>query len=100
MSTVFYQTSLLPSANEVWDKVMFLHLSVIFVHRGCVSQHAMDPPGQTPPLARTHTHTHTHTHTPLGRQPLETATEEGSTHPTGMHSCFTILSIAMDKHRR
>ena len=50
------------------------------VHGG-VSQHAL---GQTPPWADN----------PLGRQPPvrhpPTATAADSTHPTGMHSCYSI----------
>ena len=55
--------ALLPSANEVWGKVMFLHLSVILFTRGvsahCIlgythpSTQADSPPGQTPPLSDT-----------------------------------------------
>ena len=37
--------SFLPPANEVWGKVMFLHLSVILFTVGFVFQHAME---QTP----------------------------------------------------
>ena len=60
----------LPSKNEVWGKVMFLHLSVIlFMGWGCLP-HCMlgytqplgpeaDTPGQTPLLGRH----------PLGRHP-------------------------------
>ena len=65
---------LLPPANEVWGKVIFLHLSVILFTRGVYPSMQWvgwrTPPGQTPP----------------GR----TATETGGTrvpHPTGMHSC-------------
>ena len=45
----------LPPANEVWGKVMFLHLSVSHsAHReGAVSQHAL--PRQTPPRPQAHT---------------------------------------------
>ena len=77
-------------ANEVWGKVMFLHLSVSHsVHRGgCASQHAMGqtPPGQTPPGRHPHPG-----QTPPGRHPLDTTVygqQVGGTHPTGMHTCF------------
>ena len=75
----------LPPANEVWGKVMFLHLYVILFMGGrYVSQHAMGqgvypsmqwgrgclPKGMstTPP-------------------PTETATETDGMHPTGIPSC-------------
>ena len=104
--------TLLPPANEVWGKVIFLPLSVGHsVHgggEGCLpgppslGRHPLGrhPPRQTPPGQ-----------TPSGRQPLqadtpqadnhysrqippiphEMATEAGSTHPTGMHSCLCSL---------
>ena len=102
--------TLLPPANEVWGKVIFLHLSVSHsVHGGGVSAWAplprQTPPGQTPPRQTPPGQT------PSGRQPLqadtpqadnhysrqipsiphEMATEAGSTHPTGMHSCLCSL---------
>ena len=56
----------LPPANEVWGKVIFLHLSVILFTGGgvCIS---------------------------LGRHPVPSDTmgygqQMGSTHPTGMHT--------------
>ena len=96
---------LLPLTNEVWGKVMFLHLSVILgvsaqegngwggvsaywgVHPLDIhtptrqTQPTWTPPRKTPPI-------HTHTHYP-GRQPPphETATEAGSMCHTGMYSC-------------
>ena len=63
----------LPPANDVWGKVMFLHLSVSHsVYRGMVYT-----PRQTPPT--------------LGRPPQadnpRMATDVGGMHPTEMHSC-------------
>ena len=95
----------LPLANEVWGKVMFLHLSVIlFTEVGCVSQHAM---GQTPqrltPPWQTHLGRHPIGRHPLGRHPLGRSPRQtplppsdtsgygqraGGTHRTGMHTCF------------
>ena len=58
-------------------KVMFLQLS--FCPRGRVCQ---TPPRQTPPLVDT----------PPDRHPQpETATAADDTHPTGMHSCMTVI---------
>ena len=99
---------LLPQANKVWGKVVFLHLSVIlFAGRvwqtpppqednspwadtppGKHPQHTppprADPPRQTP-LDRHPTWADTPS---LGRHPHpKTATEAGGMHPTGMHSC-------------
>ena len=54
---------LLPPANEVWSKVMFIHRSVILFTGGGVY-----------PLP-------------------EMATEAGGTHPTGMHSCKLVMSM-------
>ena len=74
----------LPPSNEVWGKVVFLRLSVSHsVHRGCgeggcpgdVVDTPLNPDAGTPPTQR---------QTP---SPIETATEAGGTHPTGMHSC-------------
>ena len=102
----------LPPANEVWGKVMFLHLSVILFGGRGVSQHAVDRgvcitacngqglcipactgaggvcPGDvwwTPPRQ-----TPLPQRRPLKRNPpsTETATEAGGTHPTGLHSCL------------
>ena len=39
---------LLPPANEVWGKVIFLHLSVILFTGGVVSQHALQVSRPTP----------------------------------------------------
>ena len=62
---VFFSPILLPPANEVWSKVICLHLSVILsIWGGLV-------PGGVP-----------------GGDPPWTATAAGGTHPTGMHSCF------------
>ena len=63
-----YQTNkFLPPANEVWGKVIFLHLSVSHsVHRG-----GGTPRGQT--------------------SPPKMATEAGCTDPTGIHSCHLWL---------
>ena len=83
----------LPPANEVWGKVMFLHLSAILFtvergipHLGTPPQ--ADPPRQTPPrhiLPPSR-------QTPQGRiPPPETATEAGGTHPTGVHSCILLF---------
>ena len=74
---------------------------------GCVYPHAMgwgvdrhpldrhptwaDPPGQIPPRQTTPLGRHlpwTDTHFP------KTATEAGSMHPTGMHSCSNIFSLS------
>ena len=52
----------LPSANEVWSKVMFLHLSVSYsVHRRGVSASGDGGDPGHPPR-----HTHTPGHTPGG----------------------------------
>ena len=63
----------LPPANEIWDKVMFLHLSVILFILGVV----YTPLGRHSPLSR---------HNPPPPDP-PMAAEAGGTHPTGMHSC-------------
>ena len=58
----------LPPVNEVWGKVMFLHLYVILFTRlgGVVCIHGSLHPGDT---------------TGYGQR-------AGGTHPTGMHSCL------------
>ena len=84
---------------------MFLHLSVSHsAHVGGVS--ASGSGGctsgssggvSTTPLGQTHpsnTAPQTDTHTPRDIPPsVETATEAGGTHPTGMHSCFHLSII-------
>ena len=74
--TSFRNTFLLPPANEVWGKVMLLHLCVILFTGGGL------PPwesasrglvGQNPPPPQLDT-------TGYGQR-------AGGTHPTGMHSC-------------
>ena len=61
----------LPLANEVWGKVIFLHLSVILSTGGAGGPaHTGSAPGG------------------VGWRHLPgTATAAGGTHPTGMHSC-------------
>ena len=93
--------SYLPPANEVWGKVIFLHLFVILLTGGeylgryppdQVHPQQVHPPDQVPPRAR---------YTPLGRYtpwagtppdqvhpPPQTATVADGTHPTRVHFCF------------
>ena len=63
----------LPPANEVWSKVMFLHLCVILFREGVCLQGGLHPGG-------------------LGKSPPSDTTgygpRVGGTHPTGMHSCL------------
>ena len=83
-------STLLPPANEVWGKVMFLHLSVILFTGGGESAplHAgIHSPGRDTTLGRH----------PLGRNPLGQTLllpntrgygeQMGGTHSTGMHTC-------------
>ena len=76
---------LLPPANEVWVKVIFLHLSVILFTGGGACSGGYLLPGGVP--------------APGGMpapgvgawwRPPQTATAAGGTHPTGMHSCFFV----------
>ena len=70
-------------ANEVWGKVMFLHLSVSHsVHGGVVSApfHAgIHPPRQTPPPPP-------HTDTPLPLAYYGIQQQASGTHSTEMHT--------------
>ena len=67
-------------------KVMFLHLFLSYsVHGGCLadisqahSSLCKQPPDRHPPWPDT----------PPRQTPSGIATEAGSTHPTGMNSCF------------
>ena len=84
---------LLPPANEVWGKLMFLHLSVIQSKGGgSVPLHArIHTPRQTPPLVDTPLG-----QTPLGRPPLDTTRygqQVGGTHPTEMHTCLSTENV-------
>ena len=77
-------STLLPPANEVWGKVMFLHLSVILFTGGGGSAplHAgIHSPGRDTTLGRH----------PLGRNPL------GQTSPLGRHSSSQILEATVNK---
>ena len=94
----------LPPANEVWGKIIFLHLSVILFMGGEGSTWAGTPPqGRYIPLGRYTPSPSRYTpgrYTPLGRYtppgqvhpPLQCmlgyGQQAGGTHPTGMHSCF------------
>ena len=67
-SAISQQSKYLPPANEVWDKVMFLHLSVLLfsvgvsapLHAGIHPPPLADPPDRHPPP---------YADTPLGRHP-------------------------------
>ena len=115
-SRVFF----LPPANEVWGKVIFLHLSVILFTGGGVPGQVL-PPGQVHPSGQVHPPALIHplagtppwvgtppwagrppgqVH-PLGRYTpgqvhprqcmLGYGQQAGGTYPTGMHSCSCIL---------
>ena len=89
-------------ANEVWGKVMYLHLSVIGIHRGDVylnikfrhAPWADTPPRKTAPKANTPQVDISQADTLLGRSPpLDTtgySQQAGGRHPTGMYSCFAV----------
>ena len=66
---LFVMKGLLPPANEVWGKVIFLHLSVILFTVGVCLSACWDT---TPPGAEH-----------AGRY----GQRAGGTHPTGMQSC-------------
>ena len=87
MKTTF-KTSLviyLPPENEVWGKVIFLHLSVILFTGGV--------PGQVHPLGRYTLLAGTPPGRYIPRQcMLGYGQQAGGTHPTGMHSCFGIVA--------
>ena len=81
---------LLPPANEVWGKVMFLQTSVILLTGGglpqCMLAYYPTPPEQTPPPDQAH---------PPRAEPPPGAEHAGrygqrvgGTYPTGMQSCF------------
>ena len=82
----YAHSTLLPPANEVWGKVIFLHLFVILFTGGSASVHAGIPPRTM--------------HTPRDHAPpgpcIPPGAEHagrygqhaGGTHPTGMQSYF------------
>ena len=107
--------SFIPPANEVWGKVMFLHLSVSYsvhggwgcdervvkgvcgergVSRGCVSRGCVPEGVSRGVLSRVCVvdtpRTQRLTTPPPHRE--EMATEAGGTHPTGMPSCHAFFS--------
>ena len=67
-----------PPANEVWGKVVFLHLFVILFTGG------MHNKADTP-----------WTDTPIGRH-LHLVTKASGTHPTEMRSCFLFRLLGWD----
>ena len=94
----------LPPANEVWGKVIFLHLFVILFTGGgvCLSAcwdtppgppppgPATSPPGTSPPPGSRHpppgTPRNRHT-PPTTKHAGSYGQRAGGTHPTGMQSC-------------
>ena len=68
---------LLPPANEVWGKDIFLHLSVILFTGGGKYLGRYHPGRYTPGQM----------HPPPRQCMLRYCQQAGSTHPTGMHSC-------------
>ena len=88
MKIFFDVCCLLPPANEVWDKVMFLYPSVILFTGGRCLPHCI--PGYIPPWADP----------PPGRHPPPPDTmgygqQASGTHPTGMHSCFLSFLLVL-----
>ena len=71
----------LPPANEVWGKVMFLHLSVSHFVRGGYLPYCI--------LGYTHPQADTDVASPPPHPPVTTGygQQAGSMHPTGMHTC-------------
>ena len=89
----------LPPANEVWGKVMFLHLCVILFTVGCMMSLPVWLPD--PMLLRGGvsiqkgvTPSRGHDTTPHWYCHLVAVTKAGGTHLTGMHTCFyTVLTV-------
>ena len=78
---------LLPPANEVWGKVIFLHLSVIlFTGRGYLGRYT-PPRDQEHPLDQKHPLTR---FTPRAVHAGKYGQQAGSMYPTGMHSCVFV----------
>ena len=73
----------LPNANEVWGKVMFSQGSV------CLSTGRMSSSGSRGCVIHTSRHTPGHTHP---GHTYHRGQQAGSTHPTGMLSCYDITS--------
>ena len=88
--------SFITAANEVWGKVIFLHLFVI-LFTGGGSTWAGTPPGTrytplglgTPP--RPGNPPGPGTPPRPGTPPGRYGQQAGGTHPTGMHSCFHVI---------
>ena len=87
----------LPPTNKVWGKVIFLHLFVILFTGGSASVHAGIPPPRPGTTPRTRHPPQTGTPLPRTPRPGTSPGAEhagrygqgtGSTHPTGMQSCF------------
>ena len=89
---ILQQLWFLPPANEVWGKVMFLHLSLsVILFKGDVF-----------PIACWDTHPARQTllprqnPSPQADTPPDTTgydQQAGGMHPTGMHTCYYILTL-------
>ena len=86
---------LLPPANEVWGKIIFVHLSVILFTGGVCPIACWDtPPGaesspeQTLPQADTPPRTRGRHPPPGAVHAARCGQQAGGTHPTGMRSCI------------
>ena len=81
---------LLPPADEVWGKVIFLHLFVILFTGGVVSQHALQVVSQH--ALQGGAWSQARCLVPGGSgawwRPPPDGYCCGRSHPTGMHSCF------------
>ena len=90
-------SSLLPPANEVWGKVIFLHLFLILFRGEYLGRY---PPGPGTPPGTRYTPPPDQVHPPRTRYPPGRYTpseavhagrygqQAGGTHPTGMQSCI------------
>ena len=111
LNSSLHMALFLPPANEVWGKVIFLHLSVILFTGGSVPgqvhPQAGTPPAGNPGQVHPSGQVHPPAGTPLGKYTPKAGTplagppgrytpqqcmlgygqQAGGTHPTGMHSC-------------
>ena len=91
---------LLPPANEVWGKVIFLHQFVILFTGGGVPGR-YTPPGQVHPLRAGTPLAWAGTPPRAGTPPLRYGQRAGGTHPTGMQSCLcSLYEATVDRRQR
>ena len=91
MEAVLIRWSIYYRPQRSCGKIMFLHLSVILFTGGPDTPLGRNPLGRQAPGRHPLGRHLPQADTPLGRHPQETTTAADGTHPTGMHSCSSVV---------